>query len=106
MRRSAVALGGTVVLTLALAGQWAYGQTIFPSPSPNPSPTVSPVPTPTPTPAPSAFIDPTTTKGFWLVVVLVLLIVLVWMIPYVKDLRDAYKNQAEQWNPVLKEIIN
>jgi hypothetical protein len=62
MRRIAAAFGGTLLFTVVMASQGAYGQTI----SPSPPPTVSPVPTPTPSPIPGPFIDPTSTKGFWL----------------------------------------
>lgn len=54
---------------------------------------------------PGPIVDATTTKGFILIVGFALVLLLVWFIPYLIDLKKSYAIQAKTWNRLMQELI-
>jgi hypothetical protein len=65
------------------------------TPTPTPSSTVgTSTPTPTPSSGPGTFLDTSSFRGFWLLVGVIAVIVLVWFIPFMTDLIWSHRTQS------------
>ena len=73
----------------------ALAQAQSPTPSPSPSSTTSS----------EVIFSSNNWRGFSLLVSFVAVIALVWLIPYLLDIKSAYKAQASRWSDIVQDLI-
>ena len=91
-----VVFAGFVFMTVTITAIGVSAQTTTPTPTPTEPSGSAPT---------TVLFGPNSWRGFALVAGLILLFVLVWLIPYLRDIRMAYTARAAQTDQLVKSLI-